>query len=462
MSDPLAWSLGRAAQAIRDREISSFELTEAALERAHATQPSLNAFIEIEDETALAAAAAADEALAAGVAMGPLHGVPLAHKDMYDRKGRVTGCGSKIRKDHVAATTATVIARLDAAGQIHLGRLNMSEFAVGPTGFNAHHGRACNPLDPARITGGSSSGSGAAMASGSAFAALGSDTGGSIRIPAACCGIVGIKPTQGRVSRHGAMPLSASQDCIGPLTRTVADAELVLSLIAGADPLDPASIDAPPVERAPTVAALRIGVVRQGFFADGLDPEVAGSIVEATRILERAGASIIEAKLPPMEDVIELANLVAMSEGAAIHLDWLRQRPQEYGEQVRARLVQALGTAAPVYLRALQLRATLLARTLAETFASCDALLVPTMPTLPPISADVEVGASEAMTRVLVGLSKFTRPFSFLGLPALSVPMPATAAGLRPSAQLVAGPWQEGLLFTLGDALEREASGRSD
>ena len=458
MSDPLAWSLTEAAAAVRSGTISSAELTRAALQRAQETQPGLNAFIEIEADNALRAAREADGLLARKEAVGPLHGVPLAHKDMYDRAGQVTGCGSKIRAGHVATTTATVISRLDAAGQIHLGRLNMSEFAMGPTGFNAHHGRACNPLDPARITGGSSSGSGAAVASGAAFAALGSDTGGSIRIPVACCGIVGIKPTQGRVSRHGAMPLSASQDCVGPLTRTVADARLVLSLIAGADPRDPASVDAAPIAEGPAASTLRVGIVSDGFFTEGLAPEVAGGIEDATAILKEAGATLVEARLPPMEDVIELANLVAMSEAAAIHLDWLRSRPEDYGEQVGARLVQALGTPAPVYLRALQIRAVLLARVPAETFSTCDALLVATMPTLPPVSADVEVGASEAMTAVLVGLSKFTRPFSFLGLPALSVPMQATASGLKPSAQLVAAPWREDILFALGETLEQALS----
>lgn len=226
-------TLKEAAEAILAGRITSVEMTTAALARAKSSHERLNAFIEIEEGPVLEAARAADVALAAGRTVGPLHGVPLAHKDMYDRAGFVTGCGSKIRKGHVATSTSTVMQRLQAAGALSIGRLNMSEFAMGPTGHNFHHGRALNPIDAARITGGSSSGSGSAVGGGVVLAALGSDTGGSIRLPAACCGTVGIKPTQGRVSRHGAMPLSFSQDCVGPLARSVADAYLLLQLIAG-------------------------------------------------------------------------------------------------------------------------------------------------------------------------------------------------------------------------------------
>jgi aspartyl-tRNA(Asn)/glutamyl-tRNA(Gln) amidotransferase subunit A len=219
MTAPFEWTLVRAIEALKSGEISSRELTLACLERAKKHQPEINAFVAFEADRALAAADAADSARLRGAASGPLHGVPLAHKDMYDRAGRVTSCGSKIRAGHVASATATALERLDSAGAVDLGRLNMSEFAMGPTGFNAHFGRARNPWNLDVVTGGSSSGSGAAVASGFVFGALGSDTGGSIRLPAAMCGIAGLKPTQGRVSRFGAMPLSTSQDCIGPLER---------------------------------------------------------------------------------------------------------------------------------------------------------------------------------------------------------------------------------------------------
>ncbi|MBP0614594.1 amidase [Jiella mangrovi] len=456
MTEPLDWTLIEAAAAIRAGDISSAELTDLAIQRAEALQTKLNSFIALEPEAARSAAKAADEALASGRAVGPIHGVPLSHKDMYDRAGAITGCGSKIRAHEVAAHTATVIERLDEAGQIHLGRLNMSEFAMGPTGFNAHHGRASNPLDPARIAGGSSSGSGSAVGSNTIFAALGSDTGGSIRLPAACCGVVGLKPTQGRVSRFGAMPLSHSLDCVGPLARSVADAKLITRIIAGPDGRDGACLDAPPIgAEAPAVADLTVAIPDAGFFVEDLAPEVAAFLADAEAILTGAGARIVRPKLPPLDDVIELTNLIAMTEAGAIHLDTMRERPEDYGEQVRARLIQGLGVPAPVYLRAMQIKGVFLRRFLAEVLTECDAVVTPTMPMLPPVSAEVEVGASEAMTRVMVSISKFTRVFSFLGLPTLAVPGPATTGGLKPSVQIAAAPFREDITCTLGEAIER-------
>ena len=235
MGELTALSLVELAQAIRTRKVSSREAAEAALAWAHVLQPKLNAFIAIDDAGALAAAAAADAELAHGRPVGLLHGVPLAHKDMFFRKGRVSGCGSAILKDTPADRTATVLERLDAAGALDIGRLNMAEFAFGPTGHNIHYGDCRNPWDPARITGGSSSGSGAAVAAGAVWGALGSDTGGSVRLPAAICGTVGIKPTQTRVSRYGVMGLSFSLDNVGPLARSVRDAARILTVIAGPD-----------------------------------------------------------------------------------------------------------------------------------------------------------------------------------------------------------------------------------
>src|ERR1051325_9325845 len=234
-------SLVEVAEAMRARKLSSREVTKAALARAHAVQPKLNAFITIDDLGALASAAAADSVLARGDAVGPLHGLPLAHKDMFFRPGRISGCGSAILREVPADRTATVLNRLDAAGALDIARLNMAEFAFGPTGHNVHYGDCCNPWDPSRITGGSSSGSGASVAAGAVWGALGSDTGGSVRLPAAICGVVGIKPTQTRVSRYGAMGLSFSLDTIGPLARTVRDAARLLAVIAGPDHRDPTS-----------------------------------------------------------------------------------------------------------------------------------------------------------------------------------------------------------------------------
>lgn len=436
-------NLREAADAIATGRISSLEMTTDALERAKQAQPHLNAFIAIEQDAALEAATAADAARARGLPLGVLHGVPLAHKDMFDRAGRITGCGSKIRADHVAGETSTVMQRLERAGALHIGRLNMSEFAMGPTGHNAHHGRAINPIDPARITAGSSSGSGAAVGGGVVLAALGSDTGGSIRLPAACCGVVGIKPTQGRVSRHGAMPLSFSQDCIGPLARTVKDAYLLLQVISGADGLDPTCCDIPPpAALTPEIGTLRVGI-GGGIFSEALSEEVATAMEDMARLLRPDCRSVEPVQPPDFSAVAELANVVAMSEAGAVHFDALRSRPEDFGPQVRMRLSQALAIPAPVYLRALQIRVVMLEEMLRTVFSACDLLIVPAMPFLPPLASDVDVGAGAAMNRIVSAITAFTRAFSFLGLPVVTLPVARSREGLPVGLQIIAPPWQE-------------------
>src|SRR5688572_2537491 len=241
-TEPALMSLTAVAKAIAAKTVSSREVTKSCLDRVAQWQPRLYAFMAIETDKALAAADAADAALAKGKSAGVLHGVPLAHKDMYYDEGHVVTCGSKIRKDYVATTTSTALQRLKDAGTVRLGSLQMVEFAYGPTGHNPHYGAVRNPWNVDHITGGSSSGSGSAVAARLTFAALGSDTGGSIRLPAHFCGVTGLKTTVGRVSRAGAMPLSQSLDTVGPLAQTAEDCALLLSLMAGADPEDPTAI----------------------------------------------------------------------------------------------------------------------------------------------------------------------------------------------------------------------------
>lgn len=448
-------SLKQAAEAIRTGKISAVEMTQAAIARAKSSQERLNAFIEIEEGPALEAAAAADASLASGKAVGPLHGVPLAHKDMYDRKGFVTGCGSKIRAGHIAASTSTVMERLQTAGALSIGRLNMSEFAMGPTGHNFHHGRALNPIDAARITGGSSSGSGASVGGGVVLAALGSDTGGSIRLPAACCGIVGIKPTQGRVSRNGVMPLSFSQDCVGPLARSVEDAYLLLQLISGPDGCDITCMDVEkPGELLADLSSLRIGIAG-GLFADALEADVAQGVELAVAALKPDVANIRRAAIPDLSSMAELANAVAMAEAGAVHFDWMRERPEDYGPQIRMRLSQSLAIPGPIYLRALQIRSVMLKQFLDMAFAEADVLIAPTMPFLPPLSSEVDIGTSPKMNAVVSAMTSFTRPFSYLGLPVVTVPVSATAEGLPVALQIVARPWREDLAASVALRLEQ-------
>src|SRR5947209_10995968 len=300
MSDPWELTLKDLAIAIRRRKISSVEVTKALLARIEAWQPKLNAFARVEAEDALKAARAADRALAAGKAKGPLHGVPLANKDMYYVKGKLAECGSKIRSGWIAPTTATAVARLEAAGAFRLGALNMVEFAFGPTGHNVHTGHVRNPWDPARITGGSSSGSGSAVAARLIPAALGSDTGGSIRMPAHFCGVTGLKPTNGRVSRANAMPLSFTLDTVGPLARTAEDCGLILAAIAGSDPLDPTTGGAPAWDTQATKRSARgmtIGIPKS-FYVDDLERDVEKAFDDAIAMFRKLGSRIVPVELP--------------------------------------------------------------------------------------------------------------------------------------------------------------------
>ena len=274
-SEPALMSLTAVAKAIAEKRVSSREATQSCLHRIARWQPKLNAFMAIEADEALKAADAADAALAEGRVKGVLHGVPLAHKDMYYDAGKVVTCGSKIRKDFVATTTSTALQRLKDAGTVRLGSLQMVEFAYGPTGHNPHYGAVRNPWNVDHITGGSSSGSGSAVAARLTFAALGSDTGGSIRMPAHFCGVTGLKTTVGRISRAGAMPLSWSLDTVGPLARSVEDCALLVGLMAGADPEDPTASALPVPDymaaARQSIKGLRIGVPT-AFYVDDLDP----------------------------------------------------------------------------------------------------------------------------------------------------------------------------------------------
>ena len=329
------------ASRIAAKDVSAIEVTETAIRRAERLQPNLNAFISLEAEAALDAARAVDERISKGEPVGPLVGVPLAHKDMYYREGKVTTSGSKIRKDFVADRTSTVLHRLDEAGALYLGGLNMSEFAVGPIGNNVHFGDCRNPWNTDHAPGGSSSGSGATVAARIVYGALGSDTGGSIRIPSAMSGVVGLKPTQTRVSRYGLMPLSFSFDCGGPLTRTVRDSARIFDVIAGHDPKDPTSSRQPVVSCeascAQSIDGLRVGIPSSYYYED-VDCDVAELIDGARQTFADMGASLVEAEVPDHEEMNLIWAAALSAEAATIHRKWLVERPQDYGDMVRRRI----------------------------------------------------------------------------------------------------------------------------
>ena len=456
-TEPALMSLVAAAKAIAEKRLSSQEVTRSCLQQIAQWQPRLNAFMSIEAEAALKAAEAADAALARGNLRGALHGVPLAHKDMYYDAGHVVTCGSKIRRDFVAATTATALQRLKDAGSIRLGSLQMVEFAYGPTGHNFHHGAVHNPFAFGRITGGSSSGSGSAVAARLTFAALGSDTGGSIRLPAHFCGVTGLKTTYGRISRAGAMPLSQSLDTVGPLARTVEDCALLLGLMAGADPEDlTASTMAVPDYMAATTApikGMKIGVPT-AFYVDDLDADVARILDDTIAALKREGAHVVPVELPDQRQLTAACQLVIAVEAAAFHKRWLIERPQDYGPQVLMRLQNGLAIPGVSYLEAMRWRGPALSAHVAAT-ADVDAVIAPVAPVAAPTIAESDVGNSPDVESVIQRLTRFTRPINYLGLPSLAIPCGFTAKGLPVAMQLIGRSFDEATLLQIGAAFQR-------
>ncbi len=453
-------TLAEAAAGVAAGAFTAMELTEAALARIEAVNPKLNAFIRVEEETARAEAAAVDAQRAAGGPLGPLPGVPLAHKDMYYRAGGLTTCGSRIRREFRPETTSTALARLAAAGATYLGGLNMAEFAMGPTGHNEHFGPCRNPWDTARITGGSSSGSGSATGGRLCFGALGSDTGGSIRLPAGFCNLAGMKPTQTRVSRFGVMGLSFSLDNVGPLTRTVLDNALMLAAIAGHDPLDPTSAQIPVPDyaaaaRAPRAAGVRVGVAR-GFFEQDADDAALAARDSALSALASAGARPVEVDIGDMARINALSAPLTAAEGATLHAHWLRERREDYGAQMLARVEAGFRFSAVDYLSAQQLRPRIVEDFVRRVFGECDVLLAPTFNIATPTIEETDVGSSQGFEHVIARISRCTRPFNYLTLPGLALPTPDTVAAMPGSIQLVGRPFGEASLYRLGAAYEAE------
>ena len=455
-----AMSLCEAADAVANGTLSATDLVEAALARIARLDPDLHAFIRLDAEDARARAQEIDGNRGRGGGKGPLAGVPMAHKDMYYRAGKVSSCGARIRREFRPAATATVLERLDAAGAIDLGGLAMVEFAMGPHGFNAHLPRCRNVWDFERIPCGSSSGSGTAVAGRLVYAALGSDTGGSIRCPAAANGISGINPTQGRVSRFGCMPMSWSFDVVGPLARTVRDCARVLGVIAGLDEND-ASTSAEPVpdyeatiER--SVRGVRIGIPA-GYFDEDLDPGVAAAIEATHQVFSGLGAALVPVAMPALLDTVSAIHpLVMKSEGAANHLPWKRAHDEDYSDEVGKRLQAGFFIPATDYINALQYRAHALRVFADAVFGACDALLTPVLPMPTPTLADTAYRDGPAYLKMVVGLTRNTRVVNFLGLPALSVTCGFTPDGMPTSFQLIGRPLSEALLFRLGHQYQRE------
>ena len=448
-------SLVDAADGIRRGDFSSIELTEACLARIERAQPRLNCFISHDPDAARAAAKRADESKPDG----PLAGVPLAHKDMFYRAGRISTCGSKIRRNVTANVTATVLARLDQAGALDIGTFNMSEFAAGATGHNVHFGDCENPWREGYAPGGSSSGSGAAVAARLVFGALGSDTGGSVRLPAYFCGVAGLRPTYGRVSRYGAMPRSWSADAVGPLARTVRDIARLTGVIAGADANDPTceAIAVPDYEAGidASIRGLRIGRPH-GFFDDNLAAESRAALNASLDVLRSLGAEIVDVDMADLTPAFAAAQIILKSEATALHQQWMIERPDDYALGIRTEMEAGLFIPAARYIAALRRRGKILTDFATSVFDRIDVLHTPVYeyptPTLEACNPDTAEGAA----KVMATFGRCTRPFSYLGLPALSVPGGFTEDGLPTGFQLVGRPFDEATLFNVGHLYQCE------
>ncbi|GAC1600333.1 MAG: amidase [Ramlibacter sp.] len=446
--------IAEAAALIGAGQVSPVELTEAALTRAEALQGTLHAFIRLTPERARAAARVAEQEIRAGRRRGPLHGIPYGLKDIYDVAGLPTTAHSRLLIDNVAAEDSAATARLEAAGMVLIGKLATHEFATGGPAFDLPWPPARNPWNPAHFTGGSSSGSGAAVAAGILPLALGTDTGGSIRMPAAYCGCVGLKPTYGRISRRGVVPLSYSLDHCGPMTATIEDAALALQALAGPDGRDPACADNPVPDYLrglrDGVAGLRIGTTRAFNEAVGVDAEQLRALHKVAEVFRELGAELVELELPLAELFHACGRAIAHSESFAIHRHDLIERPRDYARVTRERLMLGAFVTGFQVVQAHRLRRVLIAQVDA-LFGRCDAVLTAAIPGA--------AGRLEAIdTNPWRKAQPITTVFNVTGHPAICQPCGMSAGGLPLSLQLVAPAFAEALLLRVAQAYEQATS----
>jgi aspartyl-tRNA(Asn)/glutamyl-tRNA(Gln) amidotransferase subunit A len=438
--------LNEAAALIEARRVSPVELTEACIARAEALDATLHAYITTTFETARQEAQAATDEIAAGRYRGPLHGIPFAIKDLYETVGVRTTAGSKLRENYVPAEDAFVVSRLKEAGAILLGKLSLHEWALGGTNINVWYGTPRNPWGTTRIPGGSSGGSGVAIAAGYCLGSLGSDTRGSIRLPSALCGITGLKPTFGRVSVRGVLPLNWSLDHAGPMARTALDCALILQTIAGYDDADSLSIDAPVPDYMAAIAAplagLSIGLPSRYFFdPDLVQTDVLGAVHDAAGVFEALGAVVREVDLPGIDQFTD----AFMADGAAYHEQALAEHPDAFSDQVRARLQAGMEMTAVNYSRG-RFAQVELKRALMRLFRDVDLLLTPTVPVTAP---EIAPTLSSAL------LLRNTWPFNITGSPAISAPCGFSNDGLPIGMQLVGRDWEEDLVLAAAHAYQQ-------
>jgi aspartyl-tRNA(Asn)/glutamyl-tRNA(Gln) amidotransferase subunit A len=450
-------TIGKVAPLLRKKKISPVELTDAFLERIARLQPRLNAFITITAERARKQARQAEKEILKGRYRGVLHGIPITLKDLFYTAGVRTTGGSKILRNFVPKENALVVDRLWAAGSILLGKTNLHEFAYGVTNVNPHYGPTHNPWDHSRVPGGSSGGSAAAVSAGLCVASLGTDTGGSIRIPSAACGVVGLKPTRGLVPLHGVIPLAFSLDHVGPICRCVEDAALMLGVIVGQGGNNPGGF--PRSERSLSrllrqgIKNLRIGIPRQYFF-ERLQKEVRNNVLIACAILSQLGAKLQQVDLKGMREAADLVATITVGEALSYHWNWLQKRPKDYGPDVRSRLEDNKNQRTIEYLHAQQKR-QFFTEAFERIFQSVDVLAVPTLPIVPPRIGQKEINWGRMKEDVRPALLRFTRPGNLTGLPAISLPCGSSSEDLPVGLQLIGRRFDEATLLRVTHAFEQ-------
>ena len=456
--DELAFcSLKEIKGLLSKKEVSARELVESQLSRIDELEPKLNAFITVTKEEAVRSAIEADEVASRGGSLGCLHGVPLTLKDLLWTQGVRTTSGSKIFSDFIPSSDATVVAKLRASGAIFLGKTNLHEFAYGVSSVNPHFGPVHNPWDTERIAGGSSGGSAAALAAGIGYGSIGTDTGGSIRIPSALCGTVGLKPTYGRVSRFGVTPLAWTLDHVGPMTRSVMDAAVLYEVTAGYDTRDPTTsrraVEKVSEHLAELPSALKMGLPRE-VFLEGIDPEVNALFQRAAESVRRMGIEPVEVSIPEVRHQFACRNVISFAEATSYHEPNLRERPTDYGDNTLELLRLGLAIRATEYLAAQRARRRIV-EVFRKAFHSIDILVCPSSPSPAPRIGETSLSNGEELRS---GLLRLTSPFNTVGFPAISLPCGYTRSGLPVSLQIAARPFEESLLLKVAHAYENAHS----
>ena len=448
--------LSQLAPLIRKKDLSPVELLEAILTRIERFDSQLNSYITVLADSARAEARQAEKEILNGHYRGPLHGIPVSIKDLFATRGARTTCGSKVLADWVPDYDATAVARWREAGAVIVGKTNMHEFAYGVTNNNPHYGPVRNPWDLERVPGGSSGGSGAAVAASLCTASLGSDTGGSIRIPSAVCGVVGIKPTYGRVSRYGAIPLAWSIDHVGPLAKSVEDAALLLAALAGPDPKGTTGSDRPVPDYTQglsgEVGGVRLGIPEQYFF-EHVDPEILTAVQQAIRSLEQLGASAQPVSLPHLENCAAMEAHITLAEATSYHEPHMRTRIDDYGDGVRIDLEAGRYLLATDYVKSQRARALLL-EVFGRAFEQVDVIVSPTLPAFPPLIGELYVQSGDLREHVIDAFLRFSIPYNLTGLPAISVPCGFSSSGLPIGLQIAGRAFDEPTVLRVAHAYE--------